>query len=161
TNYDDAMKAASQWFNTQVTTNHADAAHGYINLAFFLTDGNPTVSNSDSSSGNITNYGDMNNALVSGNDMLHHAGALTGDNAVDVNAIGIGNGINSNYLKFFDNTDTTGTGSVTLDGKTINASVGEPQIINTAEQLQAALQEGFSTSTPVTVGNDHLVGGSG
>jgi len=161
TNYDDAMKSASQWFNTQVSTNHADAAHGYINLALFLTDGNPTVSNSDSSTGNTTNYGDINNALTSGNDMLHHAGALTGDNAVDVNAIGIGNGINSNYLKFFDNTDTTGTGSVTLDGKTITASVGEPQIINTAEQLQTALQEGFSTSTPVTVGNDHLVGGAG
>ncbi|MBB4863759.1 T1SS-143 domain-containing protein [Pseudomonas nitritireducens] len=161
TNYDDAMKAASAWFNTQVGTNHADAAHGYVNLAFFLTDGNPTVYNGNSGSGDTTNYNDINAALTSGNDMLHHAGALTGDNAVDVNAIGIGNGINSNYLKFFDNTDTTGNGSVTLDGKTITASVGEPQIINTAEQLQAALQEGFSTSTPVTVGNDHLVGGAG
>ncbi|QRY78828.1 retention module-containing protein [Pseudomonas sp. PDNC002] len=161
TNYDDAMKAASQWFNTQVTTNHADAAHGYINLAFFLTDGNPTVYNGNSGSGDTTNYNDINAALTSGNDMLHHAGALTGDNAVDVNAIGIGDGINNNYLKFFDNTDTTGNGSVTLDGQTINAAVGQPQIINTAEQLQAALQEGFSTSTPVTVGNDHLVGGAG
>ncbi|QJP10839.1 retention module-containing protein [Pseudomonas multiresinivorans] len=161
TNYDDAMKKASAWFNTQVTTNHADAAHGYINLAFFLTDGNPTVSNTDSGSGNSTNYGDMNNALVSGNDMLHHAGTLIGDNAVHVNAIGIGSGINSDYLKYFDNTDTTGTSSINVDGQTLTNTVGQPQIINTAEQLQAALQEGFSTSTPVTVGNDHLVGGSG
>ncbi|WP_447747374.1 retention module-containing protein [Pseudomonas nicosulfuronedens] len=161
TNYDDAMQKASAWFNTQVSTNHADAAHGYVNLAFFLTDGNPTVWNGYNGSGDTTNYNDINVALTSGHDMLHGAGALTGANAVDVNAIGIGDGINSNYLKFFDNTDTTGNGSINIDSQTISNSVGQPQIINTAEQLQAALQEGFSTSTPVSVGNDHLVGGAG
>ncbi|TLX80157.1 retention module-containing protein [Pseudomonas nicosulfuronedens] len=161
TNYDDAMQKASSWFNSQVSTNHADAAHGYVNLAFFLTDGNPTVWNGYNGSGDTTNYNDINAALTSGNDMLHGAGVLSGANAVDVNAIGIGSGINSNYLKFFDNTDTTGSGSVTVDGQNITNTVGQPQIINTAEQLQAALQEGFSTSTPVTVGNDHLVGGAG
>ncbi|MCP8472160.1 DUF5801 repeats-in-toxin domain-containing protein, partial [Pseudomonas triclosanedens] len=161
TNYEAAMKDANGWFKTQVSGS-ADAAHGYVNLAFFLTDGNPTVYTGDNgNTGTVTNYNDINNALVAGNDMLHHAGTLSGANEVDVNAIGIGNGINSNYLKFFDNTDSTGTGTLILDSKTISASVGEPQIINTAEQLQAALQEGFSTSTPVTVGNDHLVGGAG
>ncbi|MFJ3258787.1 retention module-containing protein [Pseudomonas sp. NPDC086581] len=161
TNYDDAMQKASAWFNTQVSTNHADAAHGYVNLAFFLTDGNPTVYNGNSSSGNSTSYNDMNVAITSGNDMLHHAGTLVGDNSVAVNAIGIGNGINSDYLRYFDNTNTTGTVVTNVDGTNLSNTVGQPQIINTAEQLQAALQEGFSTSTPVTVGNDHLVGGSG
>ena len=161
TNYDDAMQKASAWFNTQVSVNHADAAHGYVNLAFFLTDGNPTVWNGYNGSGDTTNFNDISVALSSGHDMLHGAGALTGANAVDVNAIGIGNGINSNYLKFFDNTDTTGSGTINVDGQNITNSVGQPQVINTAEQLQAALQEGFSTSTPVTVGNDHLVGGAG
>ncbi|MFS2126594.1 DUF5801 repeats-in-toxin domain-containing protein [Pseudomonas sp. Pseusp97] len=161
TNYDDAMQKASAWFNTQVGTNHADAAHGYVNLAFFLTDGNPTVYNGNSGSGNSTSYNDMNVAITSGNDMLHHAGTLVGDNSVAVNAIGIGNGINSDYLRYFDNTNTTGTAVTNVDGTNLSNTVGQPQIINTAEQLQAALQEGFSTSTPVTVGNDHLVGGSG
>ncbi|MDF3867288.1 retention module-containing protein [Pseudomonas denitrificans (nom. rej.)] len=162
TNYDDAMKSANAWFNTQVSTNHADAAHGYVNLAFFLTDGNPTVYNGDKTdSGNSTSYDDMNKPLISGDEMLHHGGALTGDNAVDVNAIGIGSGINSDYLKYFDNTDSIGSGSISVGGQTLTNAVGQPQVINTAEQLQAALQEGFSTSTPVTVGNDHLVGGAG
>ena len=31
-----------------------------------------------------------------------------------VHAIGIGNGVNEGYLKFFDNTNVTGTGSVSL-----------------------------------------------
>jgi T1SS-143 domain-containing protein len=161
TNYDDAMQKASAWFNTQVSTNHADAAHGYVNLAFFLTDGNPTVYNGNSSSGNSTSYNDMNVAITSGNDMLHHAGTLVGDNSVAVNAIGIGSGINSDYLRYFDNTNTTGTVVTNVDGTNLSNTVGQPQIINTAEQLQAALQEGFSTSTPVSVGNDHLVGGAG
>ncbi|MCP1622346.1 retention module-containing protein [Pseudomonas nitroreducens] len=161
TNYDDAMKSATAWFNTQVATNHADAAHNYVNLAFFLTDGNPTVYNGNSGSGNSTSYNDMNVAITSGNDMLHHAGTLVGDNSVAVNAIGIGNGINSDYLRYFDNTNTTGTVVTNVDGTNLSNTVGQPQIINTAEQLQAALQEGFSTSTPVTVGNDHLVGGAG
>jgi len=161
TNYDDAMQKASAWFNTQVGTNHADAAHGYVNLAFFLTDGNPTVYNGNSGSGNSTSYNDMNVAITSGNDMLHHAGTLVGDNSVAVNAIGIGNGINSDYLRYFDNTNTTGTAVTNVDGTNLSNTVGQPQIINTAEQLQAALQEGFSTSTPVTVGNDHVVGGAG
>ncbi|MFK8399488.1 retention module-containing protein [Pseudomonas sp. BGr12] len=161
TNYDDAMQKASAWFNTQVGTNHADAAHGYVNLAFFLTDGNPTVYNGNSGSGNSTSYNDMNVAITSGNDMLHHAGTLVGDNSVAVNAIGIGNGINSDYLRYFDNTNTTGTVVTNVDGTNLSNTVGQPQIINTAEQLQAALQEGFSTSTPVSVGNDHLVGGAG
>ena len=161
TNYDDAMQKASAWFNTQVGTNHADAAHGYVNLAFFLTDGNPTVYNGNSGSGNSTSYNDMNVAITSGHDMLHHAGTLVGDNSVSVNAIGIGSGINSDYLRYFDNTNTTGTVGTDVNGTTLTNSVGQPQIINTAEQLQAALQEGFSTSTPATVGNDHLVGGAG
>ncbi|MCP1651147.1 retention module-containing protein [Pseudomonas nitroreducens] len=161
TNYDDAMQKASAWFNSQVNTNHADAAHGYVNLAFFLTDGNPTVYNGNAGSGSSTNYNDMNVALTSGHDMLHHDGALVGDNSVSVNAIGIGSGINSDYLRYFDNTNTTGTVGTSVDGTTLTNSVGQPQIINTAEQLQAALQEGFSTSTPATVGNDHLVGGAG
>ncbi|PJI49538.1 MAG: hypothetical protein CTR55_09290 [Pseudomonas sp.] len=161
TNYDDAMQKASAWFNTQVGTNHADAAHGYVNLAFFLTDGNPTVYNGNSGSGSSTSYNDMNVAITSGNDMLHHAGTLIGGDSVSVNAIGIGNGINSDYLRYFDNTNTTGTVVTNVDGTNLSNTVGQPQIINTAEQLQAALQEGFSTSTPVSVGNDHLVGGAG
>ena len=56
-----------------------------------------------------------------------------------VHAIGIGNGVNEGYLKFFDNTNVTGTGSVSLptgnwwEGyQTVTGPTGQPQIVNTA-----------------------------
>ncbi|MDF3933531.1 calcium-binding protein, partial [Pseudomonas citronellolis] len=132
-------------------------------LAFFLTDGNPTTYVGDNSNtGSTTNYHDVQDALDAANAMLHGGGALSGADQVAVNAIGIGNGINGDILRFFDNTSTTGTATLDFNGNhDVTASVGQPQIINTADQLQAALQEGFQSSAPQAVGNDHLVGGDG
>ena len=92
-----------------------------------------------------------------------NGGLFSGSDHVSVNAIGIGDGINSGILQFFDNTSTTGTATLHFTGNTpdLTANVGQPQIINTAEQLQTALQEGFSNTSPQAVGHDHLVGGDG
>ncbi|WP_160287843.1 retention module-containing protein [Pseudomonas knackmussii] len=161
TNYDAALQAASNWFNTEVSGG-ANAAHNYINLAFFLTDGNPTTYVGDNgNSGSTTNYNDVQHALASASSMLDGTGTFSGADHVAVNAIGIGTGINSTVLQFFDNTSVTGSSSLQLGGQTITDNVGQPQIINTADQLQAALQEGFQQSAPQGVGNDHLIGGDG
>ncbi|MCL6692651.1 retention module-containing protein [Pseudomonas sp. R3.Fl] len=163
TNYEAALKSTVDWFNATVGGG-ANAAHDYINLAFFLTDGNPTTYIGDTSnSGTVTNYHDIKDALDVANNLLNGGGLFSGSDHVSVNAIGIGDGINSGILQFFDNTSTTGTATLHFTGNTpdLTANVGQPQIINTAEQLQTALQEGFSNTSPQAVGHDHLVGGDG
>ncbi|WP_371365920.1 retention module-containing protein [Pseudomonas sp. QL9] len=161
TNYDSALQKASAWFATEVSGG-ANAAHNFINLAFFLTDGNPTTYVGDNSNtGSTTNYHDVQDALNSGANMLNGGGNLTGADHVSVNAIGIGNGINSDILQFFDNTNTVGTGTLDFGKTDVAGNVGQPQIINTADELQAALQAGVSNVSPQPVGNDHLVGGTG
>ena len=163
TNYEAALKSTVDWFNATVGGG-ANAAHDYINLAFFLTDGNPTTYIGDNSnSGTVTNYHDIKDALDVANNLLNGGGLFSGSDHVSVNAIGIGDGINSGILQFFDNTSTTGTATLHFTGNTpdLTANVGQPQIINTAEQLQTALQEGFSNTSPQAVGHDHLVGGDG
>ncbi|MBO3276452.1 retention module-containing protein [Pseudomonas schmalbachii] len=161
TNYEDAFKEASKWFAKQVNDG-ANAAHDFINLAFFLTDGNPTVYNGNNSSGSTTNYNDVYQALVAGKDMLEGGHELSGADQVAVNAIGIGNGVNADVLQYFDNTSVTAHGvALSLPGGTVTDQVGEPKMINTAAELQAALQKGFSETTLQDVGNDHLVGGAG
>ncbi|MNO62339.1 Poly(beta-D-mannuronate) C5 epimerase 7 [compost metagenome] len=161
TNYEDAFKEASKWFAKQVNDG-ANAAHDFINLAFFLTDGNPTVYNGNNSSGSTTNFNDVYQALVAGKDMLEGGHELSGANQVAVNAIGIGNGVNADVLQYFDNTSVLAHGvALSLPGGTVTDQVGDPKMINTAAELQAALQKGFTETTPQDVGNDHLVGGAG
>ena len=82
-----------------------------------------------------------------------------------VEAIGVGEDINENYLKFFDNTDVTGTSSVSFtEGevtRTVTGPVGQVEIVNTAEELSAALQHGSSEYTLLGAGDDHLASGDG
>ncbi|MCY1389965.1 repeat domain protein [compost metagenome] len=163
TNYEDAFKEASKWFAKMVDDGH-DAAHGFTNLAFFLTDGNPTVNNGSGggSSGSVTNYNDVYRALQAGSDMLQGGHELSGADQVQVHAIGIGDNVNENVLQYFDNTLVTSQGVVLqLPGGSVTGAVGDPQMINTAEELQAALQHGISGSTPDDVGHDTLIGGAG
>ncbi|NYT65952.1 type I secretion C-terminal target domain-containing protein, partial [Alcaligenaceae bacterium] len=96
TNYEGAFLEATTWFGTQ-------PQEGYKNLTYFLTDGDPTYTNSgDNGSGSKTDFADLNDA-VNAFKALSDLGP--------VQAIGIGNGVNEKYLKFFDNTTTVGTGS--------------------------------------------------
>jgi len=104
TNYEAAFDKAVSWFDDQPTVD-ADG-HDFENLTFFLTDGNPTFSDRDTrNNGSTTEYYDMQDAVDA-------FGPLA--DVSTVHAIGIGTGINSDYLRFFDNTDVTGTGSVSF-----------------------------------------------
>ena len=150
TNYEGAFKSALDWFNKQSTPANGKA---FENVTYFLTDGNPTFSNSgDNGAGNRTDYEDMKDAVDAFKDLSAKSG---------VNAIGIGTGINQNYLKFFDNTNKTGTETVKIDGKNITGPVGQPQIVNTADELKAALEGGKTSTDLAAVGNDTIDGGKG
>ncbi|WP_419673222.1 VWA domain-containing protein [Aliarcobacter butzleri] len=104
TNYEDAFLKTTSWFDTQSVT--YGKAQGYENLTYFLTDGNPTFSNRDTSrynNGSTTEYYDMKDAI----DAFESLSSIS-----SVNAVGIGNGINKDYLQFFDNTNKIGEANI-------------------------------------------------
>nr|WP_232482963.1 immunoglobulin-like domain-containing protein [Halomonas alkaliphila] len=92
TNYEGAFIEASNWFAVQ-----PGESDGYKNLTYFLTDGDPTFSNSgDNGRGNVTDAKDMRDAIEA-------FSSLSGVSSV--HAIGIGDGVTVNNLKYFDNTE--------------------------------------------------------
>jgi hypothetical protein len=101
TNYEAAFNSAAGWFGSQ--------SNGYQNVTFFLTDGDPTYYLDEQGDvrgpGNTTDYDVMSNSL---NAFI----ALSQISAV--NGIGIGNGVNEDYLEFFDNTGLAGSSAVPL-----------------------------------------------
>ncbi|MGN5030914.1 Ig-like domain-containing protein, partial [Aeromonas rivipollensis] len=108
TNYEDAFIKAAEWFNTKPGSG---TGLKFENLTYFLTDGDPTVHNGDSSSGGTTNDADMQKAI----DAFTSLSGLS-----EVKAIGIGTGVTEGNLKYFDNTQVTGAGS----------QCGQSQILN-------------------------------
>ena len=154
TNYEAVLRAAKSWFDTQTP-----GTPDFENLALFLTDGNPTFhlnssgNPTDGGSGNSTQYWDLADAVSA-------MASLVGQPySVKVNAIGIGDGSNTDYLRFFDNTDTTGNASVWVDGWRIRGPVGEVENVDTAEDLELALDS--SVTVVPKVGDDTLVGTAG
>ncbi|MEZ6930839.1 VCBS domain-containing protein [Aeromonas sp. S16(2024)] len=100
TNYQDAFIKATAWFKT----NPGSTSEGeFENLTYFLTDGDPTTYNDDKSkTGSTTNHDDMQKAI----DAFAPLSGLS-----EVKAIGIGTGVTEGNLKYFDNTQVTGSGS--------------------------------------------------
>src|SRR5690606_8824964 len=148
TNYEAAMQQTNAWFD-------GVQANDYNNLAYFLTDGDPTTYNGDNSnSGSTVNYRDVNRALDDATTLMARA---------EVHAIGIGTEVNGNVLRFFDNTDEIGQGSLSFGGgNTVNGAVGQPQIVTSPDDLFAALDPGSITDGGYAgLGDDHLVAGAG
>ncbi|QJP11208.1 retention module-containing protein [Pseudomonas multiresinivorans] len=87
TDYQEAFGQAVSWFNTQ--------KNGYENVTLFLTDGDPTES-----SGSGTLMQNTTQAFASLSELS------------EVRAIGIGTNVNESTLKYFDNTNVTGVGTV-------------------------------------------------
>ncbi|RAH35630.1 Ig-like domain-containing protein [Vibrio vulnificus] len=104
TNYESAFDTAKDWFDEQPSN--------YENMVFFLTDGVPTVSTtSGSSNGSQTDYDEFVDSVSAFHDLA---------NVATVRAIGIGDGINQDILKYFDNTNSTG-GSYTTTSMALMA----------------------------------------
>ncbi len=168
TNYEAAFNKAVAWFNAQVGAGK-DAAADYKNLSFFLTDGDPTYYYTSGQSlggnGSSTSYEVLRDAVASAKPLVDGSGLLTGGNKVEMHGIGIGNGINTGYLRFFDNTSATGSASESFGlfgwGGTVTGTVGQPQTVLSASQLTAALQNGSISEELAPVGHDTIHGGDG
>ncbi|MFC4297050.1 retention module-containing protein [Castellaniella hirudinis] len=174
TNYEAAFQAAEQWFG-KTTGAGVHAKDGYGNLTFFLTDGDPTMTNSPhpghGSYETETYTHDMKAGIDAYKSLLTHTGT-------DVYAIGIGAGVSENQLRFFDNTTESGSttlGSIVMDDSgnpnsgsktTLTGQVGEVTIVDDSkdDSMQAllnALDKGFQDSTHAGAGADTLYGGNG
>ena len=108
TNYQAAFTQATSWFTLQSNAGYSSTA-GYKNLTYFLTDGDPTYSNTaDADShggGTTTDYNDLNDALSAYSSL---------SSTSTVMAIGIGSGVKEEYLRYFDNSNVSGSGSSSL-----------------------------------------------
>jgi len=164
TNYEAAFVQATQWFNEQIIGAGADSANNFEQLAFFLSDGQPTMyldeqGNPVLDTANISNFRDVDEALQAANSMLHTG---IGGNSIQVHAISIGSASTSAVLDMFDNTGASGTGTVFLpDGSTVTAPTGDSQIVHSAEQLQALLIGDATDIIPLPFGDDQLYGAAG
>ncbi|KAF5055815.1 RTX calcium-binding nonapeptide repeat [anaerobic digester metagenome] len=110
TNYEAAFNASADWFNS--------LSNGFQNKAYFLTDGDPTYyldGNGDiQGPGGTTNYDVMSNSLEA---------FVALSSVSSVHGIGIGNGVNEGYLKFFDNTASDGRATVPLTDVVVSSTV--------------------------------------
>ncbi|WP_304505157.1 VCBS domain-containing protein [Achromobacter sp. ES-001] len=105
TNYEAAFNSAVTWFNGQTAAGKTAAA-GYENVTFFLTDGDPTYYiKSNGSTGGDGSTTDQTTVQESVNAFAPLSNLST------VHGIGIGNGVNEDFLRLFDNTGSSG-GSV-------------------------------------------------
>ncbi|OOE96980.1 hypothetical protein BZG78_12750 [Salinivibrio sp. MA351] len=145
TNYEAAFNQASSWINT-----HSDADSE--NLSFFLTDGNPTLSNSSNYSGNTTESFELRDSIEAYESLAESS---------TVRAIGIGNGVNADILRFFDNTNVSGSGTWSDYWGSVSAPTGDVEIVKTANDLSAALDEGAKEINMLPVGDDEVIGNAG
>jgi VCBS repeat-containing protein len=95
TNYEAGFRAAEDWFSNQ--------SNGYENMAFFLTDGEPNRY--------LDNSGNVRSGSDSSPEVMQESVEAFADLTalgVTVHGIGIGTGVTTNTLRFFDNTQTQG-----------------------------------------------------
>ncbi|WP_374289762.1 VWA domain-containing protein [Desulfovibrio desulfuricans] len=174
TNYEAAFKAAADWFSGKAGDNNTK-------LAYFLSDGVPTARTTDSGSVDYGYWSGYYYNSSAGQQMssTEFTEALAQyqklvDAHVQVNAIGIGSGIDADVLKYFDNTPSAGGavtstttnfyGSLYENRFSYTGNAGAVSIINNAAQLSAALNAGTPDELLVNlqaVGKDSVTGGDG
>ena len=161
TNYESAMKEATQWFNEH-------AGNGGENLAFFISDGQPTYYNyngthrwGDPDVDGKGSYSDQNTveATLEAAQNLQQAGG-----GVQVNAIGIGTNTSlpekaQTILDLIDNTGGSGQNVASYPYQTSDnnwawteanwkgdqpLTEGKSDLVNSEDDLTAALQGGSS-----------------
>ncbi|MDO1510549.1 MULTISPECIES: Ig-like domain-containing protein [unclassified Neisseria] len=157
TNYEDAFKDATSWFKNV-------SGNGYKNVTYFLTDGEPTTygRHGEKQSGAYVTQSSVDAGLKS----FKALGDIS-----DVHAIGFAQGVQQKTLKYFDTTSSEPL-SYTEDvvkhhnghktTKVIyHGEAGEASIVNTPDELDAALEKGSVTKVLHKVSDDALFGGEG
>nr|WP_299240255.1 retention module-containing protein [uncultured Halomonas sp.] len=164
TNYQAAFEKAVDWFNDQ-NKKGASQQGDFENLAYFLTDGDPTYY--FDSKGKVVGPGSSTNYEV----MNASVNAFEALSAVSqVNAVGIGANVSEKYLQFFDNSSVIGAGSEPVYSssffgfpiyQTLVGPVGQVDIVNNADDLQAALEGSSQFEELAELGDDVVSGGAG
>uniref|UniRef100_UPI0015D35219 VWA domain-containing protein n=1 Tax=Acinetobacter sp. YH16058 TaxID=2601196 RepID=UPI0015D35219 len=129
TNYQAGFQSAIDWFkglNTAYTDVNGKAVNGYVNMTYFLTDGDPNTKGTNATGTNTSTS--VADALNTARTTFETLVSKTGINS-SVSAIGMGAAANKSYLSLFDNTVkgvTDGFGGLdNLAGHTIDAGTGE------------------------------------
>lgn len=155
TNYEAAFNEAVHWFGKQ-------PQNDYENLTLFISDGNPTQY-FNAYNGNLAGTGTVTSAetLQQSLDAFAPLSAIS-----HVFGIGVGQGADHDYLRFFDNTQGGGIEEVVLfdaDGvaQTVSGPVGETNTPQQVIDFAKALYDNLATPKPVEVGDDTLVAGAG
>ncbi|MBD3897836.1 type I secretion C-terminal target domain-containing protein [Halomonas sp. ML-15] len=164
-----AFQQAVSWFNAQ----NGLGLEGFENLTYFLTDGDPTYSYYNGElygPGTEPTYWVMQDSLQAFADLADISG---------VNAIGMGNEVSKEYLHYFTTNGVDGDASIFMEKRisegtvndetgvynwgegTITAPAGSVSIVQTAEDLAAALEGGTEFDELVDLGDDILIGGDG
>ncbi|MGU2910426.1 Calx-beta domain-containing protein, partial [Acinetobacter baumannii] len=143
TNYEAGFNSAITWFqglNSAYTDATGKAVNGYVNMTYFLTDGDPNLVGSGTSAS-------VANALTAARTSFETLVSTTGINS-SVSAIGMGAAANKSYLSLFDNTVkgvTDGFNGLTgLASHTVDAGTGEGWRSNSINSIPIA---NFETAT--------------
>ncbi|MBR9773121.1 MAG: VWA domain-containing protein, partial [Gammaproteobacteria bacterium] len=140
TNYQEAFNVASDWM-TETSSN------GYNNVAYFLSDGSPTLHNTTAGTGVTASPNDSTALDVSQAVKAYETLAQISQ----VEAIGIGNDVNREILKVVDNTADGGLTMVPLP-----YASGETQSVDYPATFDAG-----DTGSLGQLENWHQTGGSG
>ena len=176
TNYEAALKMAKDWFN-DAPSEGGVFGNGGENLAFFITDGQPTLyGNGNQGDGNHSDNNTVTHALTAAQQLQ------TANGGVNINAIGIGEaleGHGKDILDLIDNTTASGETTPTStywyeepsgyvmgfpygwewhDGERHGLAEGNADLVYTTDGLKAALVGGSEiTSTDLAdAGNDTI-----
>ena len=176
TNYEAALKMANDWFN-DTPSEGGVFGNGGENLAFFITDGQPTLyGNGNQGDGNHSDNNTVTHALTAAQQLQDANGG------VNINAIGIGEaleGHGKDILDLIDNTTASGETTPTStywyeepsgyflgipygwgwhDGERPGLAEGNADLVYTTDGLKAALVGGSEiTSTDLAdAGNDTI-----
>ena len=170
TNYEAALKMANGWFN-DTPSEGGVFGNGGENLAFFITDGQPTLyGNGNQGDGNHSDNNTVTHALTAAQQLQ------TANGGVNINAIGIGEaleGHGKDILDLIDNTTASGETTPTStywyeerilffwgwkEGEMPGLAEGNADLVYTTDGLKAALVGGSEiTSTDLAdAGNDTI-----
>ena len=173
TNYEAALKMANDWFN-DTPSEGGVFGNGGENLAFFITDGQPTLyGNGNQGDGSHSDNNTVTHALTAAQQLQ------TANGGVNINAIGIGEaleGHGKDILDLIDNTTASGETTPTStywyeegffifwdwkEGEMPGLAEGNADLVYTTDGLKAALVGGSEiTSTDLADAGDDKVDAS-